>query len=188
MKESRWGRGGRERERETRCALNPDRYRAAAHPHSPLSLYLRIYTRAPLFAPTRREEKVWWNRCMPSRIRAYVCRTCLNASRIAQPGSVYYFRACAFLRGHPLIHGSAAPGGGGRRGEAAKDRAGIGPRGGDGWRARGDGGGGGVGCARSSAARCTHSRWGIPRRRARLVDAERRRESGSSGCPARGVD
>lgn len=25
----------------------------------------------------------------------HVCRTCLNASRIAQPGSVYYFRACA---------------------------------------------------------------------------------------------
>lgn len=53
---------------------------------------------------------------------------------------------------------------GGEEGRA-KDRAGIGPRGGDERRARGDGGGGGVGCARSSAARCTHSRWGIPRRR-----------------------
>ena len=114
-----------------RCALNPDRYRAA-HPttpfscNHPLSLSLSIllplcthtvYTYTPtvprlsLFLPHSRRVPLC--ACNAQRGRAGVgvrapcaaavaagrsvsaSRTCLNAVPIAQPGSVYYFRACA---------------------------------------------------------------------------------------------
>lgn len=130
-----------------------------------LSLFACTYTRAPLFAPTRRE--VWWK----VSVCAVASHVCIRMPDLPQRESHCAVGECLLfsrvrvsppLFRHPLIHGSVVVGGEEGR---AKDRAGIGPRGGDERRARGDGGGGGVGCARSSAARCTHSRWGIPRRR-----------------------
>lgn len=131
-----------------------------------------------------------------------ICRTCLNASRIAQPGSVYYFRACAPPRWPPpdsWERGAASGGGGGegrrdwrarRQGSAAwwggecegEARAARGEGVGEAW------GRSGEGTAREirwSAARCTHSRWGIPRRRfaGRVSLPLRRKCGGCDGSP-----
>ena len=122
-----------------RCALNPDRYRAA-HPSTPfslprhlpslsfslslsLSLYIYIYIYIYIFLPpsffcshtyTSSNLHVYnsiesvrrcccWQQQPLLMLSLTVCmsRTCLNASRIAQLGSVYYFRACAILRPPP---------------------------------------------------------------------------------------
>lgn len=193
-----------------RCALNPDRYRAA-HPHtlSPLSLSLSV-TRTPVSVARTYTNVLHTRRCCRFAyitLRTYytyiyiytrICRTCLNASRIAQPGSVYYFRACAPPRWPPpdsWERGAASGGGGGegrrdwrarRQGSAAwwggecegEARAARGEGVGEAW------GRSGEGTAREirwSAARCTHSRWGIPRRRfAGRVSLPLRRKCG--GC------